>query len=130
MNGETGEVYPFAPRNDGADSVETAFATAGLIAAREYFDGDDPVEREIRELANKLWHEVDWAWFVRQRNQDGSSVINWLWSPKHEWAINLGCTGYNETHMLYILAVASPTHPVPLKVYYDGLAAREDRYVA
>jgi len=33
-------------------------------------------------------------------------------------------TGFNETMIVYLLAIASPTHPVPAELYYSGWAGQ------
>jgi hypothetical protein len=38
----------------------------------------------------------------------------------------LSITGFNEAMIVYLLAIASPTHPVPAACYYEGWAGRDD----
>jgi hypothetical protein len=78
LNGETGKTIPFSRKDDGADLVETAFLFQGLLTARQYFVGQDPVETELRNRINGLWHEIEWNWFTN--NQD---VLFWHWSPNN-----------------------------------------------
>ena len=40
LNGDTGRTIPFSRKDDGSDLVETSFLIAGLLCARQYFDGD------------------------------------------------------------------------------------------
>ena len=35
---------------------------AGVLFAQSYFDRNDPAEREIRDLADKLYRRVEWSW--------------------------------------------------------------------
>ncbi len=35
--------------------------------------------------------------------------------------------GWNETLIAYLLAIASPTHPVPASLYYSGWASQSER---
>jgi len=89
-------------------TIDTALLLAGIIDAREYFDGEDVRETYLRELADAICHRVDWE-FVR----DGGTRIRMGWDPVTGFA-NYGVrTGYNEAMILYILALGSPTHPVP-----------------
>ncbi len=118
MNGETGEVKPFSPRDDGGDLVETAFLAQGLICVREYFKDGNDQERAMAEKIDKLWKEIEWDWYRR----GGQNVLYWHWSPKHEWEMNFAVTGYNECLIMYILAAASPTHGIPAEVYHEGWA--------
>ena len=124
LNGETGKAIPFFGKYDnGGDLVETAFMMQGLLAARQYFNDDTPAEREIRETITRLWHEVEWDWY--QKTPD-SEVLYWHWSPDAGFHISHPLIGWNEAHIIYLLAIASPTHPVPAKLYHTGWAGTSD----
>lgn len=118
MNGTTGKTIPFSEFDDGADLVETAFLMQGLICARQYFDRDNPTEAALRDIINQLWEGVEWDWFRR----NNTNVLYWHWSPNHEWRMNFPLRGFNETHITYILGVASPSHGIPGSLYYTGWA--------
>ena len=131
FNGTTGEPIAFDYDEYGnpimsGDLVETAFMIQGMLAVRQYFDSDDPVEAAIRSMVTKLWQEVEWDWYRRPTETDGKSLW-WLWSPTHNWQNSFRITGYNECMIAYLLAIASPTHPIPPSCYYDGWA-RESWY--
>ncbi len=117
INGETGKVIPFSQFDNGGDLVETAYLIAGLLVARAYFDRNNDTENEIRLLTNQLWEEVEWDWY---RKTENSSVLYWHWSPEYNWQINLPIQGYNEAMITYLLAIASPSHPIPPDFYYKG----------
>src|SRR5688500_18775986 len=118
MNGETGKVKPFSPRDDGGDLVETAFLAQGLLCVREYFRNGNQEEKNLAAKIDALWRGIEWDWYRR----GGQNVLYWHWSPKHEWAMNFAVTGYNECLIMYVLAAASPTHGVPAEVYHEGWA--------
>lgn len=118
LNGSTGQVNPFFDGDDGADLVETAFLMQGVLFLREYFAGPNAAETEIRELANSLWRGVEWNWFAHD-DPDGAALI-WHWSPTRGWRNKLPITGFNECHIVYLLAMVSPTHPVSPKYYWQG----------
>jgi hypothetical protein len=126
MNGTTGQIIPFNKEDDGADLVETAFLAQGLIALREYFTRNDPAEQEIRTTADALWREIDWTWFATE--EGGRAVLRWHWSPTVGWKKNMAVQGFNETHIIYLLAVGSPTHPVDPKYYWQGWQGGGDRF--
>ncbi len=126
LNGKTGEARPFAgPKDDGGDLVETSYLVAGLLTIRRYFNRDNPLERELRRRATSLWHEVEWDWYLRK---PGSYTLYWHWSPRYGWAMNHPIVGFNECLITYLLAIASPTHPIPPECYTRGWA-RSPRYV-
>ncbi|HUJ42966.1 MAG TPA: glucoamylase family protein [Opitutaceae bacterium] len=127
LDGRSGRVIPnFGPYDDGADLVETAFLMQGLLTARQYFDGDNAAEREIRDTVTALWRGVEWDWF---RQDPAGGVLYWHWSPDHGWYISHPLIGWNETMIVYLLAIASPTHPVPASLYHTGWAGQSDRAV-
>lgn len=120
MNGATGAVVPFSSLDNGGDLVETAFLIQGLLCARQYFTGDSPAEVALREKITTLWEDVNWNFY---RKQVGN-VLYWHWSPEHQFAINLPIRGFNETHIVYLLAVAAPdpAHDIPPSLYHSGWA--------
>lgn len=117
-NGETGEVKPFSPKDNGGDLVETSYLLQGLLCVREYFkDGNDD-EKALASRIDTLWRAVEFDWH-RHKN-----VLYWHWSPKDAWAMNFPVEGYNECLIMYVLAAASPTHGIPAEVYHEGWARR------
>jgi len=118
INGRTGETQPFSTYDDGGDLVETAFLMQGLLAAREYFHSTDSAEIKLTTDITKLWEGVEWDWY----QQNNANVLYWHWSPDYDWKMNMKITGWNEALIVYVLAAASPTHPVSKEVYEQGWA--------
>ncbi len=118
INGETGRVKPFSPKDDGADIVETAYLMQGLLAVRQYFSHGSAKERDLANAIDQLWKDVEWNWFTK----GGENVLYWHWSPDYGWDMNFPVRGYNECLILYILAASSPTHTIDAKVYHEGWA--------
>ncbi|MFM5916533.1 MAG: glucoamylase family protein [Novosphingobium sp.] len=116
----------FGPYDDGGDLVETAFMIQGLLAARQFFDRDTPAERELRATITRLWEGVEWDWY---RQRPDSPFLYWHWSEDHGFYINHPLIGWNETGIVYFLAIASPTHPVPASMWYSGWAGQNDTAV-
>jgi hypothetical protein len=118
FNGLTGKTIPFSKLDDGADLVETGFLAEGLLEVREYFNADNAVETDVRTLADRLWRDIDWNWHVKD---DGASAyLLWHWSPDFAFGKNHHITGFNECQIVYLLGLASPTHPIPVKCYWTG----------
>lgn len=65
INGTTGAVITWQPKDDGADLVETSFLMMGLLTARQYFNGADVNESLLRSDINSLYNNVDLAWFKK-----------------------------------------------------------------
>lgn len=119
LNGATGTTVPFSAKDDGADLVETSFLIAGLLTARQYFNGADAGETTLRADINAIWNGVEWSWF-RKNNEN---VLYWHWSPNNNWDMNLPIKGWNECLITYILAASSTTSAIPKEVYTAGWAS-------
>ena len=96
-------------------TVDTALLLAGALFCQSYFDGPDTVEAAIRALADSLYLRVEWTWAVVR-----PPMIAHGWDPR-EGFLPYDWRGMNESLILPILAMASPTHPVPPAVYADWL---------
>lgn len=118
LNGKTGRIQPFSTKDNGADLVETAFLMEGLLTLKEYFNGDNAAETEIRTRVRTLWEEVEWTWF----RKDGGDRLYWHWSEDYGWEMNMPVSGWNEGLIVYVLAAASPTYSIDKSVYDNGWA--------
>lgn len=127
IDGRTGKVVPFfGDLDDGGDLVETSFLMQGLLAARQYFNQNNPQEQMIRDKITQLWEGVEWDWY---KKTEDSQYLFWHWSPDHAWEINHKLIGWNEVMITYLLAIASPTHPVTPDMYYTGWASQEEEAI-
>lgn len=122
LNGASGVTIPFSRKDDGGDLVETSFLFMGLLCVRQYFDRDTPEENGLRGRINWLWEDMEWDWYT----QDGRKLLYWHWSPNNGWGMDHEIHGWNECLITYLLAVASPRHPVDPIVYHRGYAAGRD----
>ena len=121
MDDATGASLPVFDMYDNAgDLVETSFLMEGLLTARQYFNKNDEQEQSLRKRITRLWDTVDWGWY--RKTPEGTALL-WHWSPQWSWLINHRIDGFNETMIVYLLAIASPTHPVPTSLYYSGWAS-------
>ncbi len=122
LNGDTGRTMPFSRKDDGGDLVETAFLLAGLLAARQFFDGEGEVETRLRAAITWLYDETEWNWHTR----DGRNVLTWHWSPNNGWSMNHEIHGWNECLIAYVLAAGAPRYPIGPDVYHRGWAEGRD----
>lgn len=99
-------------------TVDTAFLMVGALTARQYFQRETEEEAEIRDLADKLYRRVDWAWAL-----NGGATLSQGWRPKRGF-LRYRYVGYDESLLLYVLALGSPTHPIPA----ESFAAVTDNY--
>lgn len=107
-----GNIVTFGKDDRGADIVETALLMQGLLIARAYFNGPG-AEENLRAIITELWEDVDWNWFTNGEE----SGIYWHWSEERGFPDNLKILGYNECLIAYLLAIASPTHPISRAAY-------------
>ncbi len=121
LSGRTGHgIAVFGIYDDGADIVETSFLMQGLLTARQYFQQDNQNERQLRDNITALWKSIEWDWFRATPKRD---ALYWHWSPDYAFHIANRLEGWNETMITYMLAIASPTHPVPPSLYHTGYTA-------
>jgi hypothetical protein len=107
LNGSTG-----LRDNTGTElsDIDTALLLAGVLDCKQYFNGADPTEVAIRTLADQIYQRVDWTFF--QTVSPNPPALRIKWTPESGFPGGYW-TGYNEMMIMYILALGSPTHPVP-----------------
>lgn len=128
LNGYTAQgMLVFGMFDNGGDLVETSFLMEGLLAARQYFKGASEAEQSLHQRISRLWEAVEWDWYRRSAHD---SALLWHWSPQWSWYIDHRLTGFNETMITYLLAIASPTHSVPAELYYTGWAGQSSAAIA
>lgn len=88
-------------------TIDTALLFAGILHAREFFAANDPSDNQIRALADSITWRADWNWA-----RNNASGLTMGWHPVSGFLGNRW-TGYNEAMIMYIIALGSPTHPVP-----------------
>ncbi len=98
-------------------TIDTGLLLAGVLFSRSYFSRSDAAESDIRSLADSLYRRVDWTWAMGPT--DG---IVMGWTPE-EGFHRSAWHGYNEAMILYLLAIASPTHPVPAAAWNTWTAS-------
>jgi hypothetical protein len=84
-------------------SVDTGLLLCGVLTCRQHFR-----DAEIRRLAREIYERVDWTWLLTTNHTLGHG-----WKPesgmlKNDW------DSYCELMLLYLLAIGSPTHPIPV----------------
>ena len=90
-------------------TIDSTFLIAGALTAAEYFNRDVEDEREIRTLADAIYARADWQWA-----QNRGVTVTHGWRPESGF-IKYRWRGYNEALILYVLGLASPTHPLPIR---------------
>jgi hypothetical protein len=100
---------------NGFDIVETAYVCAGALVCKQYFDGDLDGEKKIREYADKLYRRVEWDAYLYDAKGKKTDSLAWGYDADKQAFGELHVGGYNECMITYIMALGSPTHPVPAK---------------
>jgi hypothetical protein len=94
-------------KNVELSSIDTGLLMAGIISAIQYFNRNSSEEEAIRELGNALFRRVEWDWMYVN---DGKLSMGWR--PEKGY-IPASWDGYNEAMILIVMAMGSPTHPIP-----------------
>jgi hypothetical protein len=104
-----GFYYHFMDINTGApvldsevSSIDTAILLCGALTCREYFQ-----DAQIASLATQLYNRVNWEWML-----NGGATLSQGWTPQNGM-IKSRWDSYCELMMLYLLAIGSPTNPIP-----------------
>ncbi len=94
-------------------TIDSALLFAGILDCKEYFGGADADEVQIRALADSLYYRADWDW-----SRNSGVGIRMGWTPESGFDPFGTWVGYNEAMILYILALGSPTFPVPASTWF------------
>lgn len=129
-SGYKGFFYHFLDPNTGLrvaewselSSIDTGLLISGVLFAQSYYDRDIPREREIRDLADQFYRRIDWNWMKAH-----GPWLSMGWSPPDSF-IPTDWKGYNEGLILYLLALASPTHPLPASTWRQWTATYEGQW--
>ena len=114
-SGYRGFYYHFLDMETGArfqttelSTIDTTLLLAGALFCQSYFDGADPKEARIRELAEELYQRADWTYFLTR-----PPLVSMSWRPEPDRLFSRAdWRGLNEAAILYVLALASPSHPI------------------
>jgi hypothetical protein len=112
--GYQGWFYHFLDMNSGLrtwscelSSIDTALLLAGILDAKQFFNGSNADETAIRETADAIFNRVNWQWMA-----NGSNSLTMGWHPESGF-ISARWVGYNEAMVLYLLGLGATTNPLP-----------------
>lgn len=113
VTGYKGFYYHFLKLNSGTrewhcelSSIDTGILMMGIIFARNYYNLDNAVEKQIRLLSAMLLDRVDWNFMLLPASSKYANTISMAWSPE-KGLEDFGWCGYNEALFLYVLAAGS-----------------------
>ena len=114
MTGYQGFFYHFLDMRTGErykdvelSTIDTALLLGGVLFCQQYFDSSDPGDVSIRAYADSIYRRVNWQWI-----QPRAPLVSMGWTPE-EGFHSYDWSGYDEAMILYVLALGSPTHPIP-----------------
>jgi hypothetical protein len=113
---ERGWYYHFVERHSGErawkselSTIDTALLLAGVLTAQQCFDDD----AEMVRIAQEIYDRVDFTWMLER----GTNCLRMGWKPESGF-LRAIWGEYRENLILYILAIGSASHPIPLSSWY------------
>src|ERR1041385_2525658 len=102
--------------NSEVSSIDTALLLAGVLTVQQCFRDD----REIVNLSGRIYRRVDFRWMLNGH----PLLLSHGWKPESGF-LKARWDTYSEDTILYLLAIASSTYPIPPSSWY---ALWRDRY--
>ena len=95
-------------RQSEVSSIDSALLLAGVLTVRQRWASDP----DIAGLAENIYRKMDFQWLLDKRG-----ILSHGWRPeigmlKSNWDT------YSEHMILYMLAIGSPTHAIPVTSWY------------
>jgi hypothetical protein len=116
MPHQRGWFYHFVDTATGArawqcelSSIDTALLLAGVLTARQAFAADRAIVRD----ATAIYERVDFPWMLNGHPH----LLSMGWKPESGF-LEARWKHYCELMVLYLLAIGSPTHPLPPAAWY------------
>jgi hypothetical protein len=115
MPHEHGWFYHFVNQASGArewacelSSIDTALLLAGVLTTKQAFGSD----AQVVEDATAIYARVDFPWMLNQH----PTLLSMGWKPESGF-LDARWEHYCELMILYLLAIGSPTHPLPASAW-------------
>lgn len=89
--------------NSELSSIDTAILLCGVLHCKQYFSGNP----RIVALANTFYNRIDWQWMLND-----ATTLSMGWTPENGF-IHYRWDTYAELLTMYLMAIGSPTHPIP-----------------
>jgi hypothetical protein len=122
---ENGFFYQLLDMDEGSrfrmskvSSIDTAILIAGALFTGEFFS-----QTVIQDLSHHLYATVNWQWMMNR----GDTLAKG-WTPetgfsKERW------DSFGESLLMYILAMGSPTHPIPASTWHKIRRPVRENYI-
>jgi hypothetical protein len=97
--------------NSELSSIDTTILLAGILYDKQYFDGTNADETNIRTMASAIFNRVNWSWMAQ-----GTNAVSTAWYPTTGFNSN-NWVGYDEAMILYLLGLGTATNPLPASAW-------------
>lgn len=101
----------YMPFDTELSSIDTALLMGGVLYSKQFFDGTNAAETEIRTMADAIFNRIDWNWMARQTN-----VLSMGWKPRAGF-LAANWIGYNEAMILYLLGLGAGSNPLDVSAW-------------
>ena len=108
-----GFFFHYVDRRDGKrvgatelSPIDMAILLCGVLTCREYFQAEG-----IRRNATEIYNRVNWPWAM-----NGDDLFALEWKPERGFSA-IRWDSYSESMMLYLLALGSPSYPIPARCW-------------
>jgi hypothetical protein len=95
--------------NSELSSIDTTLLVAGMLTVKQCFAAD----AEIPRLADTIYRRIDFQWMLA----GDPLLLSMGWKPESGF-IKARWNHYCELMILYLLAIGSPTHPIPAESWW------------
>jgi hypothetical protein len=117
--GYNGWFYHYLDMNTGLransapelSSIDTTLLLAGILYAKQYFNGTNGDETAIRTMADTIFNRVNWTWMAQ-----GTNAVSMAWYPTTGFSSN-NWVGYDEGMIIYILGLGTATNSLPASAW-------------
>lgn len=93
-------------------TVDTAILVCGAITAGEYFG------QEARDKADQIYRRVEWGKFLSKEPGPWFNNFSMGWSPERGFLDSYWDFYTDESILVSLLAIGSPTYPVDAEAFY------------
>jgi hypothetical protein len=97
--------------NSELSSIDTALLLAGILYAKQYFNGTNATETSIQTLASSIFNRVNWLWFAPDIPATNGIRMGWL--PSSGFSTFGDWKGYDEGMVIYLLGMGASSNSLP-----------------
>lgn len=92
-------------------SIDSTFLLAGILYAKQYFNGTNATETSIQTEASAIFNRANWLWFAP--DIPGTNAVRMGWLPESGFTEFGEWKGYNEGMLLYLLGMGASSNALP-----------------